>query len=42
MAPDPKSGAKEVTGEIWLSRRGDKFYNYEFSMPELIGQSEKG
>ena len=42
IAPDPRPRQRKVTGEIWLSRHEDKFYNYEFSRPELIGQSEKG
>ena len=39
IARDPSPRAKQVTGEIYGSRNGNKSYNYGFSMPELIGSS---
>lgn len=37
MAMDPRPGEKKVFGEIWTSRRGDKFHKLVFSVPEIIG-----
>jgi len=41
MPRDPAPWAKKVTGKIYGSRRGGKFYKYVFSKPELIGPSQK-